>query len=214
MKCFDIFSSNRIFLSRGKRGVQPAQICLCLIKGCNFLFISGPLPPTPSSRLLIPTLQNAPTVPPNPGALLLVSCLPTLQPAPLRAGVWGGYTLCVSRLVAERQQILIVPRGSGDRGGGWEGWRRHRCLVSIQSHIYTRVYVYRTHGPARAQRGLHSSKLGTKVHPEHRSHLHNRCLPELISQSTSDNRTRSTKNPKKHKESLEFTLSVCQHRTL
>lgn len=81
-------------------------------------------------------------------------------------------------------------------------------------HIHTCVYVYRTHGPARAQRGLHSSKLGTKVHPEHGSHLHNRCLPELISQSTSDNRTRSTKNPKKHKESLEFTLSVCQHRTL
>lgn len=67
LKCFDIFSSNRIFLSRGKRprGVQPAQICLCLIKGCNFLFISGPLPPTPSSRLLIPPLQNAPTVPPQ-----------------------------------------------------------------------------------------------------------------------------------------------------
>lgn len=92
MKCFDIFSSNRIFLSRGKRsrGVQPAQICLCLIKGCNFLFISGPLPPTPSSRLLIPPLQNAPTVPPNPGALLLVSCLPTLQPAPLRSGLGSG----------------------------------------------------------------------------------------------------------------------------
>lgn len=147
LKCFDIFSSNRIFLSRGKRprGVQPAQICLCLIKGCNFLFISGPLPPTPSSRLLIPPLQNAPTVPPNPGALLLVSCLPTLQPAPLRAGVWGGDTLCVSRLVAERQQILIVPRGSGDRGGGWEGWRRHRCLVSIQSHTYTHVCMYIAH---------------------------------------------------------------------
>lgn len=165
MKCFDIFSSNRIFLSRGKRsrGVQPAQICLCLIKGCNFLFISGPLPPTPSSRLLIPPLQNAPTVPPNPRALLLVSCLPTLQPAPLRAGVWGGYTLCVSRLVAERQQILIVPRGSGDRGGGWEGWRRHRCLVSIQSHIYTHVCMYIAHTGLRGHRGVYTApSLGPK----------------------------------------------------
>lgn len=90
MKCFDIFSSNRIFLSRGKRsrGVQPAQICLCLIKGCNFLFISGPLPPTPSSRLLIPPLQNAPTVPPIPGPSCW--CPACLRFSLLRSGLGSG----------------------------------------------------------------------------------------------------------------------------
>lgn len=140
--------------------------------------------PQPELSSANPTSAKCP--PPIPGPSCW--CPACLRFSLLRAGVWGGCTLCVSRLVAERQQILIVPPGSGDRGGGWEGWRRHRCLVSIQSHIHTH---------ARAQRGVHGSKLGTEVHPEHRSRLHNRCLPEPIGQSTSDATRilKDTKNP-------------------
>lgn len=84
LKCFDIFCSNRFFYGQGKRpsGVQPVQICLCFIKGSNFLFISGPHPPTKSSCLIIPPLQTAPSpmssLQSPPRAPLLVSCLPVL----------------------------------------------------------------------------------------------------------------------------------------
>lgn len=144
MKCFDIFSSNRIFLSRGKRprGVQPVQICLCLIKGCNFLFISGPHPPTPSSRLLIPPLQNAPTVPPNPRALLLVSRLPTLQPAPLRAGeairfVSAGLWQSVDKSSLSRAGV-VTEEVDGRGGGGIAVWFLFKAT-------YTHVCMYIVH---------------------------------------------------------------------
>lgn len=70
LKCFDNFGSNRFFfflffqlLRPG--GVQSVRICLCLIKGSNFLFVFRPSPPPHSTALvcLIPTLANCPQPP-------------------------------------------------------------------------------------------------------------------------------------------------------
>ncbi len=97
LKCLDIFCSNRFFYGWGKRpgGAQPVRICLCLIKGSNFLFISDPHPPTQSSCLLIPPLQTAPTPPtPTPGPPAGV--LPACASACYTPGLGTGrlYALC------------------------------------------------------------------------------------------------------------------------
>lgn len=160
------------------------RICLCLIKGSNFLFISGPHPPTESSCLLIPPLQTAPTPPtpfnPHPGppcwcpARLCFSLLHS------RAGDWEAirFVSAGSRLSTNKSSLSRAGVVTEEEEGGiavwflfksrythtqaWEGARGAEGLIELQAWDQS---------PSRPQAGP-----GRAVVRGHRSRLHNCCL--------------------------------------
>lgn len=72
------------------------RICLCLIKGSNFLFISGPHPPAQSSCLLIPPckLPPLPCPPSNPYPRPPCWCPACLCFSLLHSRAWGWEAIC------------------------------------------------------------------------------------------------------------------------
>lgn len=111
------FSAQTGFFTAGGRG---------LIKGAHFLFISGPHPPTQSSCLLIPPLQNCPQPPtPGPPAGVLPACA-SARSTPGLGGGWGTgeairFVSACSRLSANKSSLSragVVTEEEEEEGRG------------------------------------------------------------------------------------------------